>query len=120
MFFTTKKRTIKFVFSQPKTDTPPTRRILLLDIVKYVNSPTKKLIKYPKMYRYNVVLVYFKAMKKIIYISMSIFNLAFPVYIFIPDYIKINVKSIQNLKINKQTSVLFLTHLTFIPIQNLK
>ena len=68
------------------------------------------------MYRYNVVLVYFKAMKKIIYISMSIFNLAFPVYIFIPDYIKINVKSIQNLKKkHKKTSVLFLTHLTLRP-----
>jgi hypothetical protein len=53
---------------EPKTETPPTRRVLL-DVVKYVNSPTKKLIKYPKMYRYNVVLVYFKAMKKIIYIS---------------------------------------------------
>ena len=80
---------------EPKTDTPPTRRVLL-DIVKYVNSPTKKLIKYLKMYRYNIVLVYFKAMKKIIYISMSIFILAFPVYIFISDYIKINVKSMQN------------------------
>ena len=57
------------------------------------------------MYRYNVVLVYFKAMKKIIYISMSIFNLAFPVYIFIPDYIKINVKSIQNLKKTKKNNI---------------
>ena len=47
---------------------------------------------------------------------MSIFNLAFPVYIFIPDYIKINVKSIQNLKkYKKKTSVLFLTHLTLRP-----
>ena len=75
------------------------------------------------MYRYNVVLVYFKAMKKIIYISMSIFNLAFPVYIFIPDYIKINVKSIQNLKKNKKTICTIFDTLdikTFLFIQNLK
>jgi len=45
---------------EPKTETPPTRRALLLDIVKYVNSPTKKQIKYPNIDRYNVALVYLK------------------------------------------------------------
>ena len=43
---------------------------------------------------------------------MSIFILAFPMYIFISDYIKINVK--KHAKLRKKHLVLFLIHVTFI------